>query len=68
MERNYSVEEILKAVSDLQTKKKDIDIKKKNKIKKKKKDIDIKKINTDKKNNSDIPKDTLRLIEEAEKL
>ena len=51
--KNYSIEEILKAVSDLQIKKKD---------------IDIKKINTDKKNNSDIPKDTLRLIEEAEKL
>ena len=34
MEHNYSVEEILKAVSDLQTKKKD---------------NDIKKINTDKK-------------------
>ena len=53
MEHNYSIEEILKAVSDLQTKKKD---------------IDIKKINTDKINNSGIPKDTLRLIEEAEKL
>ena len=52
MERNYSIEEILKAVNDLQTKK----------------DIGIKKINPDKKNNSDIPKDTLKLIEEAEKL
>ena len=53
MENNYSIEEILSAVDDLQ------------KIKKEKKIISIK--NTSKLDNSSIPKDTLKLIEEAEK-
>ena len=53
MENNYSVEEILSAIDDLQ------------KIKKEKKTISVK--NTSKTDNSIIPKDTLKLIEEAEK-
>ena len=53
MENNYSVEEILSAVDDLQ------------KIKKEKKIIPAK--STPKTNISSIPKDTLKLIEEAEK-
>jgi len=53
MENNYSVEEILSAIEDLQ------------KIKKEKKIISVK--NTSKTDNSIIPKDTLKLIEEAEK-
>ena len=53
MENNYSVEEILSAIDDLQ------------KIKKEKKIISVK--NTSKTDSSFIPKDTLKLIEEAEK-
>ena len=53
MDNNYSVEEILSAIDDLQ------------KIKKEKKIISDK--NTPKTDNSNIPKDTLKLIEEAEK-
>ncbi len=53
MENNYSVEEILSAIDDLQ------------KIKKEKKIISVK--NTSKADNSIIPKNTLKLIEEAEK-
>ena len=53
MENNYSVEEILSAIDDLQ------------KIKKEKKIIPVK--NTPKTSISSIPKDTLKLIEEAEK-
>ena len=53
MENNYSVEEILSAINDLQ------------KIKKEKKITSVK--NTPKTENSVIPKDTLKLIEEAEK-
>ena len=53
MESNYSVEEILSAIDDLQ------------KIKKEKKIISVK--NTPKLDSSSIPKDTLKLIEEAEK-
>ena len=53
MENNYSIDEILSAVDDLQ------------KIKKEKKIISVK--NTSKLDNSSIPKDTLKLIEEAEK-
>ena len=53
MENNYSIEEILSAVDDLQ------------KIKKEKKIIPVK--NTSKTNISSIPKDTLKIIEEAEK-
>ena len=53
MENNYSVEEILSAIDDLQ------------KIKKEKKITSVK--NTHKPDNSIIPKDTLKLIEEAEK-
>ena len=53
MENNYSVDEILVAVDDLQ------------KIKRKKKIISVKK--TTKLDSSSIPKDTLKLIEEAEK-
>ena len=53
MENNYTVEEILNAIDDLQ------------KIKKEKKIISVNKTpNTD---YSIIPKDTLKLIEEAEK-
>ena len=53
MENNYSVEEILSAIDDLQ------------KIKKEKKIVSVK--NTPKTDSSSIPKDTLKLIEEAEK-
>ena len=53
MENNFSIEEILNAVDDLQ------------KIKKEKKIISVK--NTSKTDSSIIPKDTLKLIEEAEK-
>ena len=53
MKNNYSVEEILSAIDDLQ------------KIKKEKKIISIK--NTPKTDSSIIPKDTLKIIEEAEK-
>ena len=53
MDNGYSVEEILKAIDDLQ------------KIKKEKKIIPVK--NTLKLDSSSIPKDTLKLIEEAEK-
>ena len=53
MENNFSIEEILSAVDDLQ------------KIKKEKKIISVK--NTPKLDSSSIPKDTLKLIDEAEK-
>ena len=53
MENNYSVEEILRAIEDLR------------KIKKEKKIVSVK--NTPRTDNSIIPKDTLKLIEEAEK-
>ena len=53
MENNYSVEEILSAIDDLQ------------KIKREKKIISVK--NTTKLDRSNIPKNTLKLIEEAEK-
>ena len=53
IENNYSVEEILSAIDDLQ------------KIKRVKKIISVK--NTVKLNSSSIPKDTLKIIEEAEK-
>ena len=53
MENNYSVEEILGAIDDLQ------------RIKRERKIISVK--NTSKINSSSIPKDTLKLIEEAEK-
>ena len=53
MKNNYSVEEILSAIDDLQ------------KIKKERKKISVK--NTSKTDSSIIPKDTLKLIEEAEK-
>ena len=54
MEENYSIDDILLAVDDLQNLKR-------NKTKKVSNDLNSK---TD---NSDIPKDTLKLIEEAEK-
>ncbi len=54
MENNYTIEEILLAVDDLQ------------KIKKKKVDKPSKEINS-KSDTSNIPKNTLRLIEQAEK-
>ena len=54
MEKNYSIDEILNAVSELQK------IKKENRFKTNDNKI-FKKLNTD------IPKDTLKLIEEAEK-
>ncbi|WP_179850602.1 hypothetical protein [Candidatus Pelagibacter communis] len=53
MEENFSIEEILSAVSDLQNLKK-----------KKDKFSNVSKSKFD---NSDIPKNTLKLIEEAEK-
>ena len=53
MKYNYSIDEILNAVSELQNKKKKVDTK-----------INIKE---DVKNTSQIPKDTLKIIEEAEK-
>ena len=54
MENNYSIEEILNAVDDLQSFKRQ-------KIQKK----NFKTVN--KLDNQDIPKDALRIIEEAEK-
>ena len=55
MERNYSIDEILMAVNEIKNKKKE----KKNESKKKKPNrIDY----------SAVPKNTLKLIEEAEKL
>jgi len=54
MEDNYSIDEILSAVDDLQNFKS-------NKTKK------ISKVSNAKTDDSDIPKNTLRLIEEAEK-
>ena len=55
MENSYSIEEILSAVNDLQN------------LKKEKKDLFKKKI-TKQKTNLDIPRNTLKLIEEAEKV
>ena len=54
MEENYSINEILSAVDDLQNLKRN----------KNKKVSNISNVKTD---NSDIPKNTLKLIEEAEK-
>ena len=54
MEENYSIDEILSAVDDLQNLKK-------NKTK------NVSNVPNAKTDNSDIPKNTLRLIEEAEK-
>ena len=54
MEESYSIDEILSAVDDLQNLKR-------NKTKKVSND------SNDKTDNSDIPKNTLKLIEEAEK-
>ena len=54
MEENYSINEILSAVDELQNLKK-------NKTQK------VSNISNAKTDNSDIPKNTLRLIEEAEK-
>ena len=54
MEDNYSIDEILSAVNDLQNLKK-------NKTKK------VSSVSNARTENSDIPKNTLRLIEEAEK-
>ena len=53
MENNFSIDEILSAIDDLQ------------KIKKEKKITSVK--NTHNTDSSIIPKDTLKLIEEAEK-
>ena len=53
IENNYSVEEILSAIDDLQ------------RIKREKKIISVK--NTTKLNSSSIPKDTLKIIEEKKK-
>ena len=55
MENSYSIEEILSAVNDLQN------------LKKEKKYLFKKKI-TKQKSNLDIPRNTLKLIEEAEKV
>jgi len=54
MQKNYSIEEILNAVNDLQNNNE-------NKIK------NLTKKETIKQNTSGIPKDTLKIIEEAEK-
>ena len=54
MKENYSIDEILSAVDDLQNLKR-------NKTKK------VSSVSKAKTNNSDIPKNTLKLIEEAEK-
>ena len=54
MEDNYSIDEILSAVNDLQNFKK-------NKTKK------VSNVSNSKSDNSNIPKNTLKLIEEAEK-
>ena len=54
MKENYSIDEILSAVDDIQNLKRN----------KTKKVSSVSKAKTD---NSDIPKNTLRLIEEAEK-
>mgnify|MGYP006102887163 FL=1 len=54
MEESYSIDEILIAVNDFQNNKKE-------------KKITIQSNTTNIKIKSDIPKDTLRLIEEAEK-
>ena len=54
MEDNYSIDEILSAVDDLQNFKS-------NKTKK------VSKVSNSKTNDSGIPKNTLKLIEEAEK-
>jgi len=54
MEDNYSIDEILSAVNDLQNINKD-------------KNKKILKESSNKFDNSNIPKNTLRLIEEAEK-
>ena len=54
MEDNYSIDEILSAVDDLQNLKR-------NKTKK------VSSVTNAKTDNSDIPKNTLKLIEEAEK-
>ena len=55
MEQNFSIDEILTAVNDLQ-----------NRAKPKK--VEGEKIKTIKSDNSNIPKNTLQLIEEAEKI
>ena len=55
MEKNYTIEEILIAVNDLQNSKKD-------------KKLKSNPVETDKQNSTDIPKNTLSLIEEAEKI
>ena len=54
MEENYSIDEILSAVNDLRNLKR-------NKTKK------VSSVSSAKTDNSDIPKNTLKLIEEAEK-
>ena len=55
MEKTYSIEEILSAVNDLKIKKSE----------RKKENSEFKKIKTD---YSIVPKNTLKLIEEAEKI
>ncbi len=54
MKNNYSIDEILSAVNDLENMRKD-------------KNKKILKVSSNKFDNLDIPKNTLRLIEEAEK-
>tara|TARA_B000000532_G_C18494363_1_gene245975 strand:- start:174 stop:344 length:171 start_codon:yes stop_codon:yes gene_type:complete len=54
MEHNYSIDEILSAVDEIQNKKKEEESKKT-------------KFLTEKKDYSEVPKHTLNLIEEAEK-
>ena len=55
MDQNYSIEEILSAINEIQKEKKEKSFKN---IREKNEKVD----------NSDIPKNTLRLIEEAEKV
>ena len=54
MKQNFTIDEILNAVDDLQNNKKEIP--------------KVKEIQTLKKKESDIPLNTLKLIEEAEKI
>ena len=55
MEDNYSIDEILLAVNEIKNKKKE-------------KNLEVKEFQPIKNNNSSIPRNTLKLIEEAEKV
>ena len=55
MEENYTIDEILTAMDEIQSKKKE-------------KKLKVNEIQPQNKQNSDIPLNTLKLIEEAEKI